>query len=100
MARNFVVKVNHKSSFVSEVVENLRRIDWIAVIDGITVNYAIEKDCVGSPHNWFERGTTELQYHAKNISQTGVVLWQKRPKRQHNATKKQKAVQEKMKKLL
>lgn len=100
MARYFKVYVDFKSTIIQEVFTPLKRYDWAGAIDGVSVQYEVVKDAVGTPPNWFERGTTELQYHARNLSQTGFVAWQTRSKKPRQTSKKQKAIQAKMKELL
>lgn len=73
---------------------------WTCVIDGETIHYRIEKGVKSQIHNWFERGTIEAQYHAQNLTRTGMVLWQRRPKTTANTSAKKKAIQAKMEKLL
>jgi len=100
MARYFVVKVDYFSARVEEQFNPLKRYDWAGAIDGVSVQYRIEKDCAGTPKAWFERGTMEVQCHARNISQTGFVAWQTRSKAPRSQSKKKKAIQAKMDKLL
>jgi len=100
MERHFLVLVDWKSTRVVEKFEAQKRVDWACRTDGVKINYAIECDCVGKPPRWFERGTVELQYHVKNISQSGIVYWDKRNKRPYTMTKKAKAIMAKMEKLL
>jgi len=100
MARYFVVKVNYFSATVEEVFKPLKRYDWRGAIDGVTVEYQVVNDTEGKPRNWFERGTIELQYHAKNISQTGFVAWQTMSKKPRKDSAKMKQIKAKMEKLL
>lgn len=100
MARFFVVKVNHYSVTISEVFTPLSRYDWRGAIDGVTVEYNVVKEPKGIVHNWFERATVEIQYHARNISQTGFVAWQSNGKKPRQTGKKQKLIRSKMEKLL
>jgi len=100
MARYFLVKVDYFKTTVEEVFKPLKRYDWRGAIDGVNVEYQVINDTAGSPRNWFERGTVELQYHAKSISQTGFVAWQTMPKAPRKETKKMAQIKAKMEKLL
>jgi len=98
--RYFEVSVNHYSVTITEVFRPLRRYDWRGAIDGVTVEYCVSKEPKGIVKNWFERGTAEIQYHARNISQTGFVAWQANGRKPRQTSKKEKLIQSKMKELL
>lgn len=100
MARYFLVKVDYFKTTVEEVFKPLKRYDWRGAIDGVNVEYQVINDTDGRPRNWFERGTVELQYHARNISQTGFVAWQTRSKTPRRQSKKEAAIKAKMGRLL
>jgi len=100
MARYFKVLVNQFSSEVHEVFVPLKRYDWRGAVDGVSVEYVIEKDSVVAPKRWFERGTIEVQYHAKNMSKTGFVAWQTMSKAPRRQSKKMAQIKAKMEKLL
>lgn len=96
----FIVSVSHYSTKVEEQQESLKKYEWIAVVDGIQCFYDIRKGNKGIVKNWFERGTVEAQYHAKNLSQTGFVLWSKRSPKPRQTSKKESVIKAKMEKLL
>lgn len=98
--RYFIVYVDFYSSRVEEVFKPLKSYDWAGAIDGVSVQYKIIKDTTGTPRNWFERGTVELQYHAKSISQTGFVAWQTMSRSPRRENKKMAQIKAKMEKLL
>jgi len=98
--RYFHVGVNHYAVTITEVFTAPKRYDWIAVIDGVQVQYTVEKLPKGIVKAWFERGITEVQCHAKNLSQTGFVLWSKRSPKPRQTSKKEAVVRAKMEKLL
>lgn len=100
MMRYFNVVVSHYNVEISEVFSPLKKYEWSCTIDGEQCLYDIVKSTKSNIRNWFERGTTEVQYHAKNISQTGFVLWSKRSPRPRQLSKAKKAAIEKMGKLL
>lgn len=100
MARYFKVLVNYFSASVEEVFKPLNNYDALAAIDGVSCYYSISKDCDGALKNYFGRGMTELQYHAKNMSKTGFVAWQVVHKRPYRKTSKKAAIKAKMKELL
>lgn len=98
--RYFKVVVGHYDVKVSEEFTPLKKYEWSCVVDGEQCFYDVVKATKSHIVNWFERGTTEVQYHAKNISQTGFVLWSKRSPRPRQLSKAKKAAIEKMGKLL
>jgi hypothetical protein len=98
--RYFRVTVNHFAATVSEEFAPLKSYDWAGAIDGVSVQYKIEKECKGNVKNWFERGTAETQYHARNISKTGFVAWQTMSKAPRRQNKKEAQIKAKMKELL
>jgi len=98
--RYFKVFVDFHSARVEEVFTPLKSYDWRGAIDGVGVQYKVIKDTQGNPRNWFERGTLELQYHARSISQTGFVAWQTMSKKERKETKKAAQIKAKMDKLL
>jgi len=98
--RYFVVSVNHYSVTISEVFTPLKRYDWRGAIDGVTVEYSVIKEPKGLVKNWFERGTSEIMYHARNLSQTGFVAWQANGKKPRQTSKKEAVIKAKMEKLL
>jgi hypothetical protein len=98
--RYFIVTVDYFSASVEEVFKPLSRYDWRCAIDGITVEYQIVNGTSGKPRSWFERGTIEVEYHAKNMSKTGFVAWQTRSKAPRRLNKKKAQIQAKMEKLL
>lgn len=100
MKRNFEVTVFHNMVKVTEVFFSLKRVDWSCRTDGETFQYQIEKFSKSPIVNYFERATTEIQYHAKNTSHSGFILWDKRSKRSYNETKKSKMIKSKMEKLI
>jgi len=100
MARFFVVSVNHYSVTISEVFTPLKRYDWRGSIDGVTVEYNVVKEPKGIVKRWFERGTSEIMYHARNLSKTGFVAWQANGKKPRQTSKKEAAIKAKMEKLL
>lgn len=98
--RYFNVVVSHYSVEISEVFSPLRKYEWSCVIDGEQCFYDIVKSTKSSIRNWFERGTTEVQYHAKNLSRTGLVLWSKSSPRPRQLSKAKKEAIKRMEKLL
>lgn len=98
--RFFNVSVNHYSVTITEVFTQPKRYDWRGAIDGVTVEYNVIKEPKGIVKNWFERGTAEVQYHARNLSQTGFVAWQTNGKKPRQTSKKEAAIRAKMKELL
>lgn len=100
MIRNFEVTVYHHMVTVVEVEYSLKRIDWSLRTDGETWQYMVQKHTKSPIRNYFERATVEIQYHAKNTSKTGFILWDKRAKRQYNQSKKRREIVAKMEKLL
>jgi len=98
--RYFKVYVDFYSSRVEEVFKPLPRYDWRGAIDGVSVQYQVIKDTTGTPRSWFERGTIELQYHAKSISQTGFVAWQTMSRTPRKQSKKEAQIKAKMEKLI
>lgn len=98
--RYFEVSVSHKIVKIEEVFIKPKRYDWLAVVDGVTVQYRVIKVPKGVLRNWFERGTIELEYHARNLSQTGFVYWQKRSPKPRQTSKKEALIKSKMEKLL
>ena len=100
MARYFEVSVNHYSVTIKEVFVQPKRYDWRGSIDGVTVEYNVVKVPKGIVKNWFERGTVEIQYHARNLSQTGFVAWQANGKKPRQTSKKEALIRAKMKEML
>lgn len=98
--RYFVVSVSHYATTVAEEFAPLKKYEWLAVVDGIQCFYDIRKEPKGIVKNWFERGIFEVQYHAKNLSKTGFVLWTKRSPKPRQVSKKEAAIKAKMKELL
>jgi len=98
--RYFVVSVNHFSVSVTEVQEMKKQSSWVCRVNGETFVYRIEKAIKGHLKNWFERGTFEVQYHAKTEAHGGFILWDKRNQNPPQLSKNKKAAQEKMGKLL
>lgn len=100
MARYFIVDVDHYSVMVTEVFEAPKKQDWVCRVNGESVIYHVKKATKSNIKNWFERGTLELQYHAKTLYPFGFVLWDKRNKNPKQPKKSEKAIREKMEKLL
>lgn len=100
MTRYFEVSVNHYSVSIEEKFVPLKRYDWSCSIDGIACEYAVVKVPKGIVKNWFERGTFNIQYHAKNLSKTGFVAWRKRSPKPRQTSKKEAVIKAKMEKLL
>lgn len=98
--RYFIVSVSHYSTKVEEQQTPLKKYEWGAVVDGVQCFYDIRKENKGIVKNWFERGTVEVKYHAKNLSQTGFVLWSKRSPKPRQTSKKEAVIKAKMEKLL
>lgn len=98
--RYFIVRVSHYATEIEEEFSPLKKYEWSAVIDGIQCFYDIRKENKGIVKNWFERGAFEVQYHAKNLSKTGFVLWSKRSLKPRQTSKKEAAIKAKMEKLL
>lgn len=98
--RYFNVSVNHYSVTIEEVFQAPKRYDWLAAVDGVSCYYNVIKTPKGIVKNWFERGTHEIQYHAKNLSKTGFVAWQKRSPKPRQTNKKEQAIKSRMEKLL
>lgn len=100
MIKYFVVSVDHMMTTVEEQTTPLKRVDYKCRTDGIALEYMIVKTPKGQVKNWFERGVTQLQQHAKNFSKSGVVLWDKRASRVYKPSKKMTEIMAKMEKLL
>jgi len=100
MIKYFMVSVDHMMTVVEEQSGSLKRVDYIARTDGIVLEYMIKKAPKGNVRAWFERGVQEILTHAKNFSQSGFVLWDKRSAKPYNDSRKQKAIKSKMEKLL
>jgi len=98
--RYFIVSVDHFSAIVREVEKDNNQSSWVCRVNGETFSYRIEKASKSHIKNWYERGTFEVQYHAKSESKGGFVLWDKALKNPAQLTKSKKAAQEKMRKLL
>src|SRR5688572_5305918 len=100
MARYFNVTVGHNSTITEEIFVAHKSVDWQCRVNGEVFQYRIIKGVMGSLRNWFERGTTEVQYHAKNEARGGFILWDKRLKNPAKLSASKKAIQEKMRTLL
>ena len=97
--RYFLIRVDHAMTYVDEA-KKLKAHHWTCVVDGETVHYQIIKNTKSNIKGWYERGTIEAQYHARNLSRTGVVLWQHMPKNPPQKSKKKAAIEAKMRRLL
>ena len=100
MPRYFEVSVDHFSVTITELWGEPKKVDWIARINGEKVLYHVKKATKSNIARWFERGTIELQYHAKNLYPFGFVLWDKRNKNPKQPKKNELAIRAKMEKLL
>lgn len=100
MARYFLVEVDFLKTAIYEKTETLKRVDWACRVNGERFEYMLVNVSAGIPKRWFERGTVELQYHAKNAANGGFVAWDKRASRVYTPTKKTREIMAKMDKLL